>query len=161
MKRIVFVAILSIGLFCVEFFLFNLLGRWAKPNFLLLEVLFFNFYLGIRYSLLAGFMAGFLRDSFSLNAFGVNIFSFVVCAFMTTIAKRYLFHTSVYSLRVLLAFLITLLNGLVLYVLHSMSVFLDFDQVLKNVLIPEILATTLVASGTFWYFRKCVLKFSV
>lgn len=161
MKRIVFIAILSFGIFGIEFFLFNLLGKWAKPNFLLLEVLFFNFYLGIRYSLLAGFMAGFLRDSFSLNAFGVHIFSFMVCAFMATLARKYLFHTSVYSLRVLLAFLISLLNGLVLYALHSMSVFMDFDQVLTDILIPEVLTTTLVASGTFWYLRKCVLKFSV
>ena len=161
MRRIGVIVALSFVFFLMEFFLFNLLGRWFKPNLLLLLVLFFNFYLGIRYSLITALIAGFLKDSFSLNTFGCHIFSFVLCAFLTTVTKKYLFHTSAQSLRILLAFFMSILNVLVLYILNSMFIPLDFDQVFKFVLIPEVLATTLVANATFWQLKKCVLKFSV
>ena len=50
-------------LFGIEFLLFHVIGPWAMPNLLLLLVIFFTLYSGIRYGLVTAFVAGFVRDS--------------------------------------------------------------------------------------------------
>ncbi len=60
------------------------------PNLLLLAVIYFNLAFGIRYSIFAAVVAGLFRDSFGAGIFGLNIFAFVVCAYLTTGLKRYL-----------------------------------------------------------------------
>ena len=147
--------------FGIEFVLFNLGGRWLTPNLLLLVVLFFNFYRGIRYSLVAAVFAGILQDSFSVYPVGIHVFSFVICAFGTTIVRRYFFHVSPYSFRVLMAGLLSILNVIVLYLLHIIFTPIVFWDILGAVLLPEVLLTTMVSSFVFRNLKKCVLKFSV
>ncbi len=161
MRRVLCIAGLTLGFFFLEFFLFHLLGSWFKPNFLLLLIVFFNLYLGIRYSLLTAFTAGVLKDSFGLHAFGLYTFAFVLCAFLTTIVRKYLFHTSAYSFRILLAFSLSMFQVLVVWALYSLFTPVDPNQVLRYVLAPEVIPTTLIASYTFFYLKRCVLKFSV
>ena len=157
--------LLLIGLiflfFTIEFLWVNLLGNWFKPNLLLLLIIFFNLSLGLRYGLAAAFLAGIVEDSFGASIFGAHIVSFVVCAFMMIVVRRYFFHTSVYSLRIFLAFLISLLNVLIVFILNSIFLPLDFKEAFCFVMFPEVLATTLADGFTFRHLRSCVLKFSV
>ena len=161
MRKIFLITILSSLFFATEFLWVNLLGNWFKPNLLLLLIIFFNLSLGVRYGLAAAFLAGLLEDSFGASVFGVHIYSFVVCAFMMVVARRYFFHASVYSLRIFLAFLMSLLNALLVFALNSIFLPLDFKEAFCFVMFPEVLATTLAAGFTFRQLRTCVLKFSV
>lgn len=161
MRKLFLITVLSLVFFTIEFLWMNLLGGWFKPDLLVLLIIFFNLSLGIRYGLAAAFLAGILKDSFGTSIFGIHILSFVVCAFMMIIVRRYLFHTSVYSFRIVLSFLTSLLNALFLFVLNSIFSPLDFKEAFYFVIFPEVLATTLVAGFTFRHLRTCVLKFSV
>ena len=160
MRKLFLITALSFIFFTIEFLWVNLLGNWLKPNLLLLLIIFFNLSLGIRYGLAAAFLAGLLEDSFGASVFGIHILSFIVCAFMMVAVRRYLFHTSVYSLRIFLAFLMSLLNALVVFGLNFIFLPLDFKEAFYFVMFPEVLATTLVAGFTFRHLRTCVLKFS-
>ena len=57
MRQIFFIPIICYLAILVEFTLFNLFGRWGDPHVLLLVVIFFNLYSGIRYSIWAALCA--------------------------------------------------------------------------------------------------------
>ena len=160
MRKLLLIIGLSFLFFAIEFLWVNLLGNWFKPNLLLLLIIFFNLSFGLRYGLAAAFFAGLLEDSFGTSVFGVHIYSFVVCTFMLVVVRRYLFHAGVYSLRIFLAFLLSLLNALLVFALNCIFLPLDFKEAFCFVIFPEVLATTLAAGFTFRHLRTCVLKFS-
>lgn len=161
MHKIFLILVLSFLFFTIEFLWMNLLGAWFKPDLLLLLIIFFNLSLGIRHGLATAFFAGVLKDSFGASAFGVHTLSFVVCALMMIVIRRYFFHTSVYSLRIFLAFLMSLLNVMVVFTLNSFFLPVNFKEAFCFVMVPEVLATTLAAGFTFRQLRTCVLKFFV
>ncbi len=161
MRRIIVITFLAFIFYFIEFVLFNLLGRWFTPNLLITLIIFFNLYLGIRYSLLTAVMAGIVKDSFGIDFFGSNIFSFVICAYLTTLIKRYLYQIGSISSRVLLIFLITILNALIHAMLNSIFNLVDFREMIVNVLFPEVLATTLMANYVWARLKKIVVKFSI
>ena len=161
MRKFLLMMGLSFFFFTIEFLWVNLLGAWLKPDLLLLLIIFFNLSLGIRYGLTAAFFAGILKDSFGASAFGIHILSFVVCAFIMILARRYIFHANIYSLRIFLAFLMSLLNVFVVFMLNSFFHPLNIKEAFCFVMVPEILATTIAAGFTFRHLRTCVLRFSV
>ena len=161
MKKIVVITSLVFFFFLIEFFLFNLIGRWFMPDMLLLLIIFFNLYLGIRYSIFAAVCAGLLKDSFFANIFGINLVSYVVCAYMLTILKRYIYHAGSKSSRLILVFFIVTLNAVLHYVLLIKFGAVDIVQSLKHVVFPEITTTVIIATTVFYQLKKCVLKLSV
>ncbi len=161
MRKILLITILALLFFLIEFLFFNLLGSWFKPDLLVLLIIFSDLSFGVRYGLFTAFLSGVLKDSFSSHLFGIHIFSFVICAFMTIVLRRYLFQTNPYSLRILLAFTISFLNAFLLYVLNSMFLPLDLYEAFYFVIVPNVLITTLAAGTTFRNLRKCVLRFCV
>ena len=161
MFRILFIAILMLVAFLIEFIFFNQFGRWLKPDLLLLLVIYFNLAFGIRFSLVTALFAGILRDSFSINVFGMNIFAFLLCAYLTTLIKRYLFHMGSTASRVLIVLIISTFYCLVLYILNSLFSEVNFGQMIAYVWFPQILITMLLANHVFRLLRKCVLKYSI
>lgn len=161
MRKIIFVPICVLILFLAEFFLFNMAGRWFMPNLLLLAIIYFNLAFGIRYSIFAAVLAGALNDSFSTGIFGLNIFSFVLCAYMTTVLKRYLHYVASRRSRLLLVFFITVINVLAHFFLQTMFGKVDVVQALKFVFVPEILMTLIATSFIFTELKKCVSKLFV
>lgn len=161
MRRTLIIIVFVFLFFLIEFFLFNVIGRFSKPNLLLLLVIFFNLCWGIRYSLLTAVFAGILKDSFTIGFFGINLFSFVLCAYATTLLKRYVYHMGFHSSRLFLIFLIIVFDIMIHACLHMMFVEVHLIQVLRYVLIPEVLTTFIVATFTFQQLKKCVLRLSV
>ena len=161
MKRFLFIAILTFIFFLFEFVLFNSFGRWLKPNLLLLLVVYFNLAFGVRFSLVAALLAGLWKDSFTINVFGMNIIAFILCAYMTTFIKRYLFHMGSAGSRVLIVFGVTIFYCIALFVLNTLFSDVDFGQMFIYVLLPEVVLTTLLTNVIFKQLRKCVLKLSV
>ncbi|MCK5259853.1 MAG: rod shape-determining protein MreD [Candidatus Omnitrophica bacterium] len=161
MRKIIFVPVCVFVLFLAEFFLFNMAGRWFMPNLLLLAIIYFNLAFGIRYSIFAAVLAGVLKDSFSTGMFGLNIFSFVLCSYMTTVLKRYLHYVASRRSRLLLVFFITVINISIHCVLQAISVKVDAGQVFKFVFVPEVLMTLIATSFVFTELKKCVSKLFV
>jgi rod shape-determining protein MreD len=54
----------------------------AKPDLMLLLTIFFALFLGSRRGLETGVMAGFLKDIFAFDIFGVNMFVLALTGFM-------------------------------------------------------------------------------
>ena len=147
--------------FSVEFFLFNFIHPLLMPNLLLIAVIFFNLLLGIRYSLLAAILAGLLKDSYGTHPFGIHIFSFILCAYLTTFFKKYIYQgSSPYSKLVLISSILSCYL-LIQYTLYSMSVSISFIEALEHVFLPTIVTTLLMANTTIRNLKKCVLKLSV
>ncbi len=148
--------------FFLEFVLANFFGRWLKPNLLILLVIFVDLHLGSRWGIYTAILAGLLRDCFTIGIFGANIFSFVVCVYVTTLVRRkLLFDVEFGFLRILMALLMSILNVSVVYIALSLFTAIDFWQMIGFVMLPEVLTTTLIASFVFKELKKCVLKFSV
>ena len=88
MRKIAMITFFIFLFFLTEFFVYNMFNRWLMPNLSLLLVVFFTLYLGIRYGLFTAVLAGILEDSFGISMFGVNLFSFVVCAYLPFFYKE-------------------------------------------------------------------------
>ena len=159
-KFFLILACVLVGFF-IELFLFNIVGRLFLPNLLILLVICFNIFLGIRYSLFTAVVAGLLKDSFSISPFGVYLFSFVAAAFITTVLKRYIYHRGSRFSLLLLTLLVLLINGLVHFLIAVMLGQVEAAQVVKFIFVPEILSTVVVANFVFYQLKTCVLKFSV
>lgn len=161
MRKIIFLPICILVLFLVEFFLFNMAGRMLMPNLLLLAIIYFNLAFGIRYSIYAAILAGVFKDSFGADILGVYTFSFVVCAYMTTVLKKYLHYVASHRSRLLLVFFIILINTIVHLILRTVFTEIDFISTVKFVFVPEILTTLLVTSFVFTELKRCVSKLFV
>jgi len=160
MRKIILITLIVFVCFLIEFFLFNLGGRWFMPNLLLLVVIYFNLAFGIRYSIFAAVLAGIFKDSFGVGVFGVHIFSFVLCSYMTTILKKYLHYVASRRSRLLLVLCVTIIHIIGQFCLQLIVGKVNMVAVLTFVAIPEVLTTLLVTSFIFAQLRKCVLKLS-
>lgn len=147
--------------FIAESVLGDLLGRWFKPNLLIILIVFLNLSRGTHYSILAAFLAGLLKDSFSVKLFGLNIFSFVVCAYLTTFFKIYIYQTGSAASRVFMVFLISGLNVVIQYLMNVMLAPIYFGEAVLHVWLPEVLATTVAAGYVLEKLKQCVLRLSV
>ena len=161
MRKVIFIPVCILVFFLAEFFLFSMVGRIFMPNLLLLAVIYFNLAFGIRYSIFAAVFAGILKDSFSTGIFGFHIFSFVLCAYMTTVLKRYLHYVASRRSRLLLVFFITAIYILICFCLESMLGKVDVLQAFKFVFVPEVVTTVIVTSFIFAELKKCVSKLFV
>lgn len=159
MGKIVVITFFVVVVFIIELVLFSLMGRWATPNLALLLVMFFNLYFGIRYGLWTAVCAGFLRDSFGTGVVGINVCSFVIAAYMTTILKQYIYHMGSRLSRHILIFLIITINVIVHYYLYRiLAGALYPGQVFQFVFLPEAVLTLFVAPFVFEQLKKCVSR---
>lgn len=160
MRKVILIALVVFSFFLIEFFLFNMGGRWFMPNLLLLVIIYFNLAFGVRYSIFAAVLAGVLKDSFAIGAFGIHIAAFVLCAYMTTILKRYLHYVASRRSRLLLVLCVTIIHVITHLGFQLFFGKVNMVQVLPFVFMPEVLTTLLVTSFIFTQLRKCVLKLS-
>lgn len=160
MRRILAVIFLVLVFFSAEL-VFHFFGYFFKPNLLLLLIMFFNFYFGIRYGILSAVLAGALKDSFSAQFFGMNCFAFIVCAYAAVILKRYFFHMSISSFRLLLIFSTVIIYNLSFFFLSLRFVPLSAGEMLRFVLIPELISTLMITPFILDQLKRCALKFFV
>ena len=159
MGKVAVIIFFVVAAFVIEFLLFYLMGRWVTPDLELLLVMFFNLYFGIRYGLLTAVLAGLLRDSFSTGVLGINVCSFIVAAYMTTILKQYIYHMGSRLSRYILIVIIIAINTIVHYHLYRILVGdLYPAEVFWFVFFPSAVVTLLVAPFVFEQLRKCVSK---
>ena len=159
MGKSILIAICVAAAFVLEFFLFNMLGRWLTPNLELLLIIFFNLYFGIRYGLVTAVLAGVLKDSFSPAAFGIYTSSFMVCAYMTTLLKQYIYHMGSRLSRSILILSIVIINVIVHSILYSARVgAIDGGEVVRYVFLPQAVVTLLAAPFLFTQLKRCASR---
>ncbi len=161
MQRILLVIVAVFAAFVFEGVLAQLFGPWGQPSLLILLIVFFNLFRGIRYSLFAAILGGLLRDSYSVRIFGLNTFAFVACAYMTTLLKWYFYRAGSPSFRVVIVFLISLVNVLIHYALQTIYYSVNFGAVFTQILLPEVILTTALTNYVFDRLKQCALKYSV
>ncbi len=149
MKRLLIILGCTYLFFLLEFLLFNAFGRWGKPELLLILIIFFNLYLGIRYGLLCAFFAGILKDAFSTQIFGIYIFLFMFCAFLATILRRNFYRPGSRLSRLIVTggvIGVFILGQAVLYSMNYESV---WNGVVRYVFLPEVMMTLISATFVF------------
>jgi rod shape-determining protein MreD len=149
MKRLLVILISVYIFFLAEFFLFNMFGRWAKPDLLLILIVFFNLYLGVRFGLLCAFFAGLLRDAFSPETFGTYIFLFMFSAVLAIILRRNFYQPGSRLSRLVVTFGVVVGFVGAETVLKAMTGDVDGLAALRYVAIPELVTTLLVATFIF------------
>ena len=157
-QKALFIFLSVIVCFVIENIFSGVFGWWFQPNILIILIVFFNLFRGIRYALVVAFFGGVLKDSFSVHPFGINIFCFVVCAYLTTMIKMSIYQVGSEASRVLLIFIITIINVLLQYILNIMFASVLFTEVFRYILIPEVLTTTVISPYIFEKFKQCALK---
>lgn len=161
MRKIIFISILVFVLFLAEFIFFNLGGRGLHPNFLLILVIFIDLLFGIRYGILTSLLAGWLKDSFGIGVFGVNLLSYLVAAYVTIFMKQYLYMSGSRFSRIFLVGVVQIVFLSVQYLLLSMFQFFPFWETLGSVFLPQIFLTLLFTNLIMDWLKRCALKFSI
>lgn len=159
MKRIAVILALTYLCFLLEFIFFGAFGPWGKPEMLVLCFVFFNLYLGIRYSIIAALIAGLLKDAFSVSPFGTYVFVYVLAAYWTTFVSKYLYQPGSRFSRALVAFFVVLVCFLLEALLHSMEYEVRFVEALTYVLIPQLIITMIAATFVFHRLRDVSVFF--
>ncbi len=159
MKKILIVWAAMWLFFLLECLLFHLAGSWMKPNFLLLGVIYFSLFNGVRYGLLAALIAGVLRDSFGVYLFGSHLLVFVICAFLCVFLRRLLFQVRGHLLLAALTLMMSVIYFVLMYIIFSIQYPIELWDALLSVIFPEVFTTILVSAITYQHLRQCVLKF--
>ena len=156
-----FIITLFAGLFfLIEFMLGNQGPSWMKPNLLILLIVFTHLAWGIRYSLYAALLAGLLKDSFSTAVFGINIFSFVICAYFIVFLKKYIYRKGSIIRQAGLVSSVLILNNIFHVLLQLMFEPVRFLYVLGYVMFPEMIFTLSLMRPAFNLLKQCVLRLS-
>jgi rod shape-determining protein MreD len=162
MRQILIIPCLCYTALLCEFCLFNLFGRWGEPHLLLLVIIFFELYSGIRYSLWAALFAGVFKDCFTTMPFGTHIFTYFISAYLTTFIRKNYYERGSSLSKLLLVLVVGTVNHVTLGLLHQM-VYDDirWGDVWGSLWLPEMLATLLVALYFFARLRALarVLRF--
>ncbi|MBF0387098.1 MAG: rod shape-determining protein MreD [Candidatus Omnitrophica bacterium] len=146
----------------LEFTLFNLFGRWGDPHLLLLVVIFFNLYSGIRFSLWAALWAGMFKDCFSTMPFGTNIFAYVVCAYVSLAVRKYCYERGSDISRLWMVLCVVTTHTVVMGLTHKMTFEeVQWLDVWGSIWLPELVITAAVAILVFDRLRDLakLLKF--
>ena len=149
MKRLLAITLLSYLFFLIEFILHNLFGKWGTPNLLLILVIFFDLYLGIRYSLWAAFVSGFWKDAFSLEPLGAHILAYMTCAYLTIFMRKNFYQPGSQWSRAFVVFVNAIAYVMVMTIVNLMDQTVNFKETFLYVLLPEVITTTAVVTFVF------------
>ena len=161
MKRFFVIAIVSYLAFALEFLLYNFWGQWGKPELLILVVIFFNLYLGIRYSILAAVFCGIFKDASGVAPFGTYILVYIAAAYVTTLVRRYLYQPGSRFSRAIVTFFVVLGCFFVQVVLSNMNHEVRLTELLAYLLVPQMLTTLIAATYVFAQLKNISVFFTL
>lgn len=160
MRNSFLIVLAAAGIFILEYFLVNILGRLWTPNFSLLFIIFINLVFGVRYGLLTAFAMGMLWDSYSADHFGLNTLAMMASCYLVVLFHKYLSYSGSRQAVLFLTFLILLFDVLWKFFLHSLTGSIHWKEMFYYVFLPEI-AVSLIAVPIFYReLRRCVSKLS-
>ena len=161
MKRVLFIGVLAYVFFLAEFLLFNCFGPWGRPHFLIILVVFFDLYLGIRYSLWAAVAAGVFKDAYSLELLGTHILAYMACAYVTIFIRRNFYQPGSWGSRRLAVALCVVVYSVVLLLVHAISGEPQVGKKFFQILLPEVALTALAARWVFEQLKIMAIRFNL
>ena len=161
MKRILVIGLVCYLAFAMEFLLYNFWGQWGIPELLILVVIFFNLYLGIRFSIIAAVFCGIFKDASGVAPFGTYVLVYIAGSYLTTIARRYLYHPGSRFSRVLVTFLVVVGCFIVQAILSNMNHEVRLDKMFVYLLVTQLLITMIVATYVFEQLKNISVFFAL
>jgi rod shape-determining protein MreD len=154
MKRIVVIGFVSYLAFALEFLLYNFWGQWGKPELLILVVIFFNLYLGIRFGIIAAVFCGIFKDASGVAPFGTYILVYIAGSYMTTLIRRYLYQPGSRFSRAVVTFFVVVGCFTVQAILSNMNHEIHVGELLLYLLLPQLLTTMVAATFVFGQLKN-------
>ena len=161
MKRVLVIALVSYLAYALEFLLYNFWGPWGKPELLVLVVIFFNLYLGIRFSIIAAICCGIFKDASGVAPFGTYVLVYIAASYLTTFVRWYLYQPGSRASRALVALFVVTGCFIVQAVLTDMNHELHFGEQLLYLLIPQLLTTMIAATYVFAQLKNISAFFAL
>jgi rod shape-determining protein MreD len=161
MKRVAVIALVSYLGFALEFLLYNFWGQWGKPELLILVVIFFNLYLGIRFSIIAAVFCGLFKDASGIAPFGTYVLVYIAGAYLTTVIRRYLYQPGSKVSRALVTFFVVIGCFIVQVILSNMNHEYLLREQLLYLLVPQLLTTMIAATYVFGKLRNISVFFAL
>ena len=161
MKRVAVIGLVSYLAFALEFLLYNFWGQWGKPELLILVVIFFNLYLGIRFGIIAAVFCGIFKDASGVAPFGTYILVYTAGSYVTAFVRRYLYQPGSRASRVLVAFFVVVGCFIVQAILTNMSHELRLGELLIYILLPQLLTTMIAATYVFAQLKRISVFFAL
>ena len=161
MKRVAVIALVCYLSYALEFLLYNFWGPWGKPELLILTVIFFNLYLGIRFSIIAAVFCGIFKDASGIAPFGTYILVYIAAGYLTTFVRRYLYQPGSRFSRGLVAFFVVIGTFIVQVVLTNMSHEVRLNELLAYVLVPQMVTTVVAATYVFSQLKNISVLFAL
>jgi len=159
MKRVAVIFLVSYLAYALEFLLFNFWGPWGKPELLILVVIFFNLYLGVRFSIIAAVFCGLFKDASGVAPFGTYILVYIAASYLTTIIRRYLYQPGSRFSRIMVSFLVVVGCFIVQLILSNMNHEVNLREQFLYLLIPQLLTTLVAVTFVFEQLRKISVFF--
>ena len=158
MKRVIVIAGLAYLCFFVEFILYNTFGPWGKPELLILLFVFFNLYMGIRYSIVAALIAALLKEASGGAPLGTYVFVYIVGAYWTTFVSKNLYQPGSRFSRAVVAFFVVLFCFILEAAVHMRVHEVRLGEMVSYILAPQLITTMIAATFVFLLLRDvCVL----
>jgi len=154
MKRVAVIALLAFLAYVLEFLLNNFWGPWGKPELLVLVVIFFNLYLGIRFSIIAAVICGVLKDASGVAPFGTYVLVYIAGSYFTTFVRRYLYQPGSRFSRLVVTFLVVVGCFIVQATLANMNHEIHLNELLAYLLVPQLLTTIIAATYVFKLLKE-------
>jgi len=164
MKRVVVIGLVSYLAFALEFLLYNFWGPWGKPELLILVVIFFNLYLGIRFGIIAAVFCGIFKDASGVAPFGTYVLVYIAGSYVTTLVRRYLYQPGSRFSRSLAAFFVVTGCFIVQAILSNMyheAETQNFSSLLFYILVPQLLTTMIAATYVFAQLKNISVFFAL
>jgi rod shape-determining protein MreD len=161
MKRVAVIGLVSYLAFALEFLLYNFWGQWGKPELLILVVIFFNLYLGIRFSIIAAVFCGVFKDASGVAPFGTYILVYITGAYVTTLVRRYLYEPGSRFSRIVVTFFVVTGCFIMQAVLANMNREVRLPGLLTCILAPQLLTTMIAATYVYAQLKNISSFFSL
>jgi rod shape-determining protein MreD len=160
-KRLTVITLLVYVLFIIEILLHDIFGLWAKPQLLVLLIVFWGLYSGIRYSIFAAFLSGLVKDSVSISPFGTYLFLFIAAAFLTTLIRQNLYQPGSRFSRAVVSLFVLLGVFVLQTMLYLMNHEIPWQDLFVNIFLPELITSMVVVTYVFHRLRDITLLFKV
>jgi rod shape-determining protein MreD len=161
MKRVAVIVLVSYLAFALEFLLYNFWGQWGKPELLILVVIFFNLYLGVRFGIIAAVFCGIFKDASGIAPFGTYILVYIAGSYVTIFVRRYLYQPGSRFSRALVAFFVVVGCFIVQAVLTNMNHEVRLGELVTNLLVPQLLTTMIAATYVFSQLKNISTFFAL
>jgi rod shape-determining protein MreD len=160
-KRLTLIFVLSYLFFVAEFVLNGALGPWAKPEFMMVLVVFWGLYSSVRDSIFAAVICGLLKDVFSILPFGTYLFIYIAAAYLTTIVRNTVYQPGSRFSRAVVTFFVLIGCFMIQAFLYNMRQDVHIRDLIFNILLPQLVTTMIVVTFVFQWLRDIAVKLKV